>query len=198
MYSIDARRKYIPKSVCVENRKSSLEKLGCTEEGPSSWSKRRFLEKSSCWKNKNSVVKGKSHHLDHTAHQSGRLQQALHWANAQSKFLIVSRGRPPLVHKEKSCHFLTPRLTAWLSVEHRSVCRPSSSRSSNRKTLRRRADINTQNIEQTRLLCQFKLLPELEKLRTARTNFGKIQALARQCRAVHWSGRGESIWPAMQ
>ena len=132
------------------------------------------------------------HHLDHAAHRRGRLQQALHWANSPSKFLVVSRGRPPLVHKQKSFHLPPPRRKAWLSVEHRSVGRPSSLRSSNRKTLRRRADIHSQNIEQTRLLCQFKLWPELEKLRTARTNFGKIQTPTRQRRAVHSSGRRET------
>ena len=88
------------------------------------------------------------HHLDYAVHRRGRLQQALHWANSPSKFLVVSRGRPPLVHKQKSFHLLPPRRTAWLSVEHRSVGRPSSLRSSNTKTLRRRADIHTQNIEQ--------------------------------------------------
>ena len=84
------------------------------------------------------------HHLDHAAH----------WANSPSKFLVVSRGRPPVVHKQKSFHLLPPRRKAWLSVEHRPVGRPSSLRTSNRKTLRRRADIHTQNIEQTRPLCQ--------------------------------------------
>ena len=59
--------------------------------------------------------------------------------------------------RKKSFHILPPRRKACLSVEHRSVGRPSSLRSSNRMTLRRRADIHTQNLEQTRLLCQFKL-----------------------------------------
>ena len=96
------------------------------------------------------------HHLDHAGHRSGRPQQGLHWANSPSKFLVVSRGRPSLVHTQKSSfHFPAPQRKAWLSVEHRSVGRPSSLRSSNRKKLRRRADIHTQIIEQIRLLCPF-------------------------------------------